>query len=263
MGFPPFGLPFGGRGFGKLVGQGGGSNPPVTFASYMASLGHLLFLPTNETSGTTAENLGSLGDAADGVLTPGTGGVGATTPMGPNTAYTFDGADTIITVPNNATINGLTKFTYGIYIKAAGAGESNVGRFMGTSGGAARSWRIGSASLPVSSFLTSSLVTAFSVTANNFIALNTDYFLFQTYNNDGDRKIRIYKYPVGGSLIEATYVTQDAMTGTIVIPSFDLVIGGQAAGAVCFNGKLGKPFINSNVFSEALMAQIGALALPA
>jgi hypothetical protein len=230
----------------------------TTYADYIASLAPLLWLKHTETSGTTVENYGSLGDAADGTWTPGAGALGQTGlgNGGANEAYDYDGANSKTTVPAQTGINNLTALTYGILLKADSPGETNVGQFFGDQFNN-RIWGINSASYPLS-MTVQATGAAVSTTNNGFIAVSTPTYLFATYDDAGDRKIRMYKV-VGGALTEATYATQTAATGTLGNGSGTQIIGNTANQAASFDGLIDEAFMKGSVLSSAEMLQIGLL----
>lgn len=234
---------------------GGGSlTPSQQHAAILASLSPVIWGRLRETSGTNAVNYGSLGALGDGTWTPGAGAVGQTGQLGANEAYLWDGATSKIAIPARTGYNNLATYTWGLLCKPAA--QSHL---MTASLGAGRYLRMNSASFPLQFVNTSSATPVTSTTANGFLALNVWQYFFVTFDNAGDRKARIYKY-VAGALTEATYVTQDAMTGTIVSPADALWIGATTAGTFLFNGPIDEYFICPSVLSTVQMAQLGAAA---
>lgn len=228
-----------------------------TYAAYIASLSPLLWLKYNETSGTTVENYGSLGDTADGVWTPGAGALGQTGlgNGGANEAYDYDGASSKTTVPALTGINNLTAFTYAILMQALSPGELNQGRFFGETG--FRYWRIDAADYSLR-MLVDATSSAISLTTAGFIAETIPTYLFATYDNAGDRKVHIYKV-VGGVLTEATYAIQDAATGTLLNGVGALDIGSNFLQNVTFDGMIDEVLIVGSVLTDAQKLQVGLL----
>lgn len=233
-----------------LLLSGGG----LSYASYIASLAPVLWLRLRETSGTNAANSGSLGAAADGTWTPGAGAVGQTGQLGANEAYDFDGAASDILIPDATAINNVAVVTYATLFKADGAGENNIGMFYSSS---TRQFRINSSSFPVRMFI-SGTANANSVTNNSFISTGAYHWIFATFDNTGDRKVRLYK-GISGAVTEATYTTQDAMTGPIVNTATHHV-GNNAAANGTFDGLIDESLIFDRVLTTAEMLQITTLS---
>lgn len=225
-----------------------------TYAQYIASsISPLLWHRFRETSGTAVANSGSLGSAVDGVWTAGTGAVGQTGKLGLNEAYDLDGADSRDTIASNVTLQTLAVFTIVCLCKPDTTGELNVGTL---SSDTRHQFRINGVNLNMRGFVTSNATAANTVTADGFVATGVWQTFFLTFDNAGDRRIRIYK-AVDGVLTEASYTTQTAMTGTIADSSGNpFVIGGLSTGAQCFDGLIDEYFVVNRVLTSAEMQQI-------
>lgn len=235
------------------MGDGAVSLPGgQSYANFIASIGAVLFFD-GTLNGSNIKNLGSLGAAGDGTPTDVT--------IDAN-GMNFNGTTSKIDVPALTGYNNLATYTLMMDLNPAGAGEGNAGHLITTDAGTGRVWRINSASLPFNFFHTSSGTAASSLTANSFVATSTRQLFFVTFDNAGDRKARIYKIPAAGVLTEATYVTQDAMTGTIALPTAALCVGNRAAQTFTLNGVIGRggAGIFNNVLSAAQMNEIARLA---
>lgn len=224
----------------------------LTLANYLNALGAVLYFDGALTADQTKiKNFGSAGASGDGTPTDITIDI---------SGMTFNGTTSKLDVPALTAYNNLTAFTWMMDCTPAGAGEGNAGHLITTDVGSARVWRINSSSLPLNFFNTSSGTAATSITANSFVATATRQLFFVTFDNAGDRIAHIYKRLAGGAVTEATYATQDAMTGTIVLPSAPLCIGNRAAQTFTFNGVIKSTAIISGALSAAQMALAAQLA---
>lgn len=223
-------------GFPKVFGGAFGTQRSVgvTLDQLISASAPLLDLKHNETSGTTVRNTGTLAATADGVWTAGAGALGQTGNQSKaNEAYDYDGAASLTTVPAVASLYASTALTLLILCKPDTAGEGNAGT---PSSSGRHQWRIPSTvNLPSRLFITSDATAGNSVTADTFVATGVWQMFIATFDNAGDRKIRIYK-GVGGVLTEATYGTQTAMTGTLNVASSTQVVGNVAAATQTFDG---------------------------
>lgn len=232
-----------------------------SYATIEAAIAAPLWMHLRETSGTAVDNSGTVGDPADGTWTAGVGtpgAVGQTGRLGANEAYLFGGTDSYITIAAQTALNNLTKYTYGLLLNPTTPGESNLGQLIATRNGAGKMLRIHNASFAVHAFHTSNATTATTTTTNNFLVAGEWQWIFATFDNDGDRKIHLYRYDFDtDTLVEASYAQHDAMTGTIAFPSVDIMIGARDAGQLAYNGSMDEVFIENTVLSVAYMTAIG------
>lgn len=206
----------------------------------------LLWARFTETSGSIVRNYGKLGEAQNGVWTLGAGALGQTGYFGVNHAADFDGLVSKVSIPAIAAINALTKLTYGILFKADTFGELNLGGLI-LDTGENRQVRFNTNGA-VRAILAAS-GQANSVTANSFVSTGVWTYLFMTYDDSGDRKIRLYKL-VSGVLTEASYTTQTAATGTLANGVGDLVMGNAAAQHITFDGLIDDVFVDDRVYTS-------------
>ena len=199
------------------------------------ALGGVLFYPTNETEGTTADNLGTLGATGDMTLANMLA-LGAS--IGSNSAFEFDGTTSVGTITANAAFNNLIAFTKMFLINPDGPGQNSAGHFWSDTG-ARRICRINGINMDLNAFVDTDTTDAQSTTNNAFIAADTNYALFFSYDNAGDRKIYIDKF-TSGVLTAAAYSAQTAGTGNLTNGSGNVTVGDRPAGNRKYDGHMGK-----------------------
>lgn len=239
-----------------------GTAPEVTYETLMQSLAWIMWRRYNETSGTTTVNHGSAGAALNGVWTPGAGALGQTGHLGLSEAYNFDGADSVDVVPNTAAHNALAASTRYWLFKPDSAGEGALGSFyiwgfLGTNGGLVFNGSLDS----ISGQKDLATTNAVSTTTNGFAA-GAWAMLFETYDHAGDKKIRYYKYPIGGPLAELTYSVQTAGVGNVVAVAGTeaYYVGNRFSSDLGFDGLIDEHAVRSGVLTTAQMTQIGETA---
>lgn len=237
------------------IGMKSGKTLAEQYAELIASLGGVLsFDGTLTDDSTKIKNFGSLGASADATPTDVT--------IDAN-GMTLNGTTSLLTVPALTGYNNLETFSWVFDATPTGAGESNIGHMITTDSGTARAWRINSASLPLYFFNTATgggNVAAESITANGFLATSVRQLFVVTFNNAGDRTARIHKYTTAGGYAEASYVTQNAMVGTIALPSAALTVGARAAGAFALPAVVKHVAVLSTALTEAQITQLARLA---
>lgn len=226
------------------------------YTDTMAAMAWLDWLRFIETSGTTITNYGSLpnGTWAPG-LGPPVGALGQTGVLGPNEAYSFNGIDSLATLPANAGHNGPASGTFMFLVRANTAGESSNARLYETNTDS-DFIRIVSAGLALRMLMFGT--TAIEVITNaGFLSLATDTLLFCTYAFSGDFKGHIYK-GVNGVITEATYATQTAGSGSKTAWAATKNIGNNGALSRTFDGLIDEyGFVNRVI----TLAEMQALAL--
>jgi hypothetical protein len=219
-----------------------------TLVSYIASLAPALWVDFDQES-SPLPNKGSSGPAtvtAGGTITLTTDGA------------TFDGATAYVECAINAGWVGPT-FTYAFLINPASLGELNQGApFAHGSGGGTRR-RILYATTNRLTGTVPATTAATSTTTNNQAVIGSKHWLFMTYDDSDDRKIRYYK-GIGGAVTELTVTTPTAATGTITTPFDNGYIGNNSAFSETFDGVFYTMFEVEKVLSSAEMLQLTNLA---
>jgi hypothetical protein len=221
-------LPFNAEGMAVYPdGTAGGlpvstSTAGLTYAQYIASLNPLLWHKHNDPSGTTGTNSGSLGSGQNGTYSNAT--LAQAGQLGAGEAVSWNGTTTFMSVPNSASVDGIATFTWAFLHNLSSAGEGTLSRLYcwGDSGSALLSMNTAQvvAGVPATG--------AASSVANSFFTFGAWQWTFMTYDDTGDRRIRLYKGLAGGSLTELTYGTQTAATGTLTVTGSTLYIGNRA-----------------------------------
>lgn len=166
-------------------------------------------------------------------------------------ALTFDGTDDYIVVPADPNIdaNGKTALTISAWINPASDGENHQGRIFdkGNSSSGYISWVSneggGKVTISFSVIMTGTNSLAVKTAA---LSINTWQHLVFTYNEDGDKKSKIF---IDGS--EASLSTDTAGTGSTADDSGDdLYIGNRILADSTFNGLID----NVMIFDKALSA---------
>ena len=164
--------------------------------------------------------------------------------------YTFDGADSIITVPADTTIdiNGKTVLSISAWINPASVGEGNLGRivnkFAGTVGYVAYVQNEAGGFVELYCTITHDGVANATAITNPIAPINTWSHLSFVYNEDSAKKIKIY---LNSSLV--TLDTNTAGVGAVDDDSaIDLTIGNTAALTRTFDGSIA----NIMIFDHAL-----------
>lgn len=229
--------------------------------NYAQSLAPLLDLRFTERTGTTAINYGTVGTALNGTI-GGTTSLGQTGKLGANEAYLYDGLTSFVSVPNHASINALTQFTYVYLINPSSAGEINLGTF--SCWGNAGSVPVG-ASLLFNGGVTSlfarvlnSVDTQFSTTTTTGISTSLWSMVFWQYDDSGDRKSHLFK-GVSGVLSEYAYSAQSPLTGTLKTQTPSLFVGNSQDQARSFAGLYDWFLLFNRVLSPAEMTQLTKL----
>lgn len=232
--------------------------PAVTWQSYVASLAPVGWWQFTETSGSTAVNSGSAGSAADGAITSAT--LGQTGKLGANQAFSWDGTNTKVQVPNVAALANLTAFEYVWLLNPTNAGEGNFGSpcWWGTGGsnqGLVMFCNGGLAALAFDVWNTGG--TAFGAGTAPGLSASTWALLFASYDDAGDRKAHVYKGISGA--VNQIGVTA-ALTGTYQTPTLPLVIGNNTAQNTTWNGLIDELVIFNGALSSAQRTQLCTLA---
>lgn len=202
------------------------ANKKLTAALFLASKALsgelLLWYRFNELAG-NAINYGALGTAFNGTIT---GPIrGQTGQLGPNEAFLFDGANDFVSAPASALHGNLNTFTRFLLFNPSGTGAGNSGRLYSYGTSDTRLSFDGTANRRL---LADQDGTTDAISnTNNVLTLSSWYSVFVTYDDAGDRKLRLY-YGKNGVVTEASYSSQVAMTG---------VITSQAASALFFGAR--------------------------
>jgi len=209
-----------------------------------------LWLRMTESAGGTADNVGGSGATLDGTITGCT--LNQTGVFGTGEAFAWDTAGDLISVPNHADIQE-TAFTIGVLVNPDAA-DATARRLFDYDG--KRYAYFGANTLAVDCIVDTDTTDARSLTTNKLTSGQWTW-VFITYNNSGDRKIRIY-FGVAGVVTEATYTIQTAGTGTISTPTNPFIIGNRGAGDRMFQGSMDEAFFVNRVLTSDQMSAIAA-----
>lgn len=229
--------------------------PAQKYEAYITSLAPLLWLRLRETSGTTPVNSGSLAGLTI-TWTAGAGALGQTGQLGANEAYDFDALASIITIAATASLD-LATFTEVALVRPDAAGESSVGRIS--------NYGSGTQFTQFNGALTALRAQVGAGTAANTVATTgltaaTWALLFQTYDDAGDRKVRLYK-GIAGAVAEYAYSTQDAATGTrSSVAASALNVGNRTLTDCTWDGLYDEFMMFNRILSAAEMLQITLLS---
>lgn len=232
-----------------LMRRGSAYEPLVT------SLAPVLRYRFNETSGTTVINYGSLGAAQNGTWTPGAGLIGQGGQRGSNEAYAFDGAASLVTVPNGS-YAVFPAATYAHLVLATNGGEGNNGTFWMHGNGNNRFLHASATALSARKITSGTNPLSNTTTGLTFGAW---HYIFATYDDAGDRKWHIYKF-ISGVLTEFAYSTQTAGTGTISAEANNLIIGNAAAANTTWNGSIDDWQLYNYLLTSQQMTDVGRAA---
>lgn len=173
----------------------------------------------------------------------------------PGMGLVFNGSTDKITIPADSSIdiNGKTKLTILGWINPASAGENNLGNIVNKANGAVRGYKFELFGTP--SALKFQLIfsgTDSKVRTGNIITFDTWLFVGAVYNEDGDKKSKLY---INGIL--QSLDVDDTGVGSIVDDSTqDLVIGNREDNDRTFDGALSDIRIYSDeAFSQARIIQ--------
>ena len=168
----------------------------------------------------------------------------------------FDGTND--NVDFGTTINNVDTFTYVIFANSDAHANQDVLLNKGTSLAGFRFLKQTTTTASgLRCFVAAATTNGVSITAANF-SNTTDWFaFFCTYDNAGDRKLRIYKSTNGGNIIEATYNTQTAADGTITDDSTgNWRVGESQDGLGDWDGQAAYVMIYNRVLSNVEMNEV-------
>lgn len=226
----------------------------------------LFWLKLNETSGTSVINYGSIGGT--GVWTPGVGALGQIGYFGSNQAYLYDALNSKIQF-TNASVTAIANLTNqkGYCLgNFTSIGEASAGFFFGWGTGSNHLLRFLSSNRITSIFDTDATDAAVTSDVNQVSDLINNWrYLFWDYDDSNTlgngRRIRLFKTTPGNSTI--TTITfgggNVAATGTMVVPSTDLVIGNISSQARTLDGKLDEFLITSGLWTTQQIQTISIL----
>ena len=130
-------------------------------------------------------------------------------------ALEFDGSNDYVDAGDSSSINQLTSFTYSVWVYPKGWGEGEEGNVVtqAFSGTPAKQLRLRNDAAPLQSlraFVSCFACTnASTISAAGTMTLNSWQHVVMTFDDNGDRKIRLYRNGV-----EMTYDTQTAATAS-------------------------------------------------
>lgn len=176
----------------------------------------------------------------------------------------FDGVDDVVNLGSPSVLDNVNTATVLAWINADSMGENSAGTVLHCAGGAYpfRQWIMLEATNTAKVEVTTDATHAVSKASAETIAFSTWLFLATTYDNAGDRKMRLYKGTPTAMIAELTYVTQTAGTGTIDSDAaVNKCIGNRVDLDTTFDGKIAHVLWFNRVLSvnEMIYLQFGRL----
>ncbi len=171
--------------------------------------------------------------------------------LGLNEACLFDGATSILTITNRASIQGLTAFTLWLLFNPASAGEGNAGVLFSKSG--EFELRFNSASRDLIATVNYSTTNAVRVT-NETLSVN-DYHTVGMRINNTDKVPEIF---IDG--LEANYASTTVGVGARVSSTSNLIIGNNSAVSGTLSGRLDEALLADVALSAGELRQLHLLA---
>lgn len=217
-----------------------------------------LWLKFTETSGTTADNAGSLGAAGDGTSANLT--VGATGAFGAAEAYDFDNAANVVSIANHTSINALAAFTYGFLVKPDTIGGSYAGRiFEWSDSPGARTYFLFNSITKLQVRRLFSTTVAASDAVFSSTLMSEWAYLFAVLSGT---KLYLYRYRLdAGVFEEGSYSLQTPAEGTLITETASLRIGNRGGDfARGFDGLMDEFWLATVAMTTDEMEEIGRLA---
>lgn len=177
-----------------------------SYADYIASLAPLLWLRLRETSGTSVANSGSLGGS--GTWTAGSGALGQTGKLGANEALLFDGSVSKIVSADNPKTPAFTACGLAF---GNSQGENSAGAILHTGQQASDNTLRVSGAGAITSGVDTDSTDAVTTSVNGAFETGKWIWYFATYDDNGDRKIYLYKGLAGA--LSNIVSSQTAATG--------------------------------------------------
>lgn len=220
----------------------------IDLVKYLQTLGAVLILD-GTLNGSNIKNLGSAGAALDGI---------PTAIMIDANGMNFNGTNSLIAVPSNATLQAWTPGTFVGGFRARSAGEGGAG-ILYCWGNTINELRLGGAGSPtaIDSFITREDTSSTDARGDTTTGLMVDEWMciFRTYDDAGDRKSRVYK-GVDNTVSMLDDATFQAATGTLLAKSGDFNIGNRTLQDRTFDGLIKFVAWIPEVISEAVMQHI-------
>ncbi len=238
---------------GAAVDGAGNENPEsaalaveISIVGYLLSLSSPLILDMETLNAGKLKNLGTSGAALDATMSNIT--------LNASGAL-YNGTTSYISVPYAAAIDPAA-WTYGFRVTAADAGEGSVANLFAWGNGGHRAFLNGALSA-IRTLADGNNVDADSITSAG-LGVGTDTWVFITFNNAGERKLRVYTALPAGVRAELPYSSGPiAMTDTInSMSALVLFLGNRLSNDHTWNGSFRYVFIVPSILSEAAMNAI-------
>lgn len=232
----------------------------IVYTSYINGLAPVLWYRLRETGGTTVANSGSL--AQTGTWAAGGGALGQTGALGANEAYDFDGAaasGSLVSTSAATEVNNAAALTIAALVNLDGAGGSGGVSYFFVDNGFVRALRINSASLPLRAFVANGGTAANTITVNNAVTTGAWQWVFMTYDDAGDRIIRLYR-GISGAVAQLATTTETQGTAAASNGSGQINVGNHTGRANALDGRTDEFLFFDKVLSAAQMTQIVALS---
>lgn len=230
---------------------------PVTWSSYLTSLALPAWWRMRDTSGVTVVNSGSLGSAVDLTATAWT--MNQAGQLGSGEAGLADGATTVLTCANNATLAGYSPWEAFFLVRPSSAGEGSLGAFFMYGNAAPGPYGLFFHTIDSLKFsVWNTLGSEFSSITTTGLTALTWCILFAAYGTD--KKIHIRK-GISGGVSEFAYTAQDTLTGTYDVPTTAFNLLNATAQSRTFAGLVDEVgWIGGRTFTDAERLQMTVLA---
>ena len=199
-------------------------------------VGHWKF---DEESGTTAADSSKNGEASGTLF-----GNPIWTAGKIGNALSFKGTEDYVKIGSNTMIKNLSAFTWSAWIKPTGWGEGNNGTIISDSSGI-RILRLYNQEdqKSMEAKVQASVINSRALSEGNSIPINDWTHVLVTYDDDGDRKIRIYKNRV-------LFTVGNTASGTSITQEGDIFIGSKNISSGFFAGLIDDVRIYNRVLSS-------------
>lgn len=220
------------------------------YESYVNSLAPVGWWKLDETSGTVAANSGTGGAALNGTqeaCTINTDGI-------IDRAYTWNGTapnGSVVTVPNDASINALTTQRWAFLVRLDSLGVSSAGRLL--------AWGTSTLLTCVSNNRLQAIVyasdtNAAATTATGQISdlIGNYAWIFVDYDDATTKRLRIFK-ALGGVVTQLTLATDTAAVGTVNTQLSPLAIGNRTVRDFTLDGAIDEVIFSDGLWSLSEM----------
>lgn len=166
-----------------------------------------------------------------------------------------------ILTPNDASINALSAFTYMVIVLPFSRGEGNLGSFLNWStSGLEDQWlQLSATAMQYVRRATTTDAKSVGTYATDLIAERQVHWV--TFDDNGDRKARLFRFTEANGFEEASYSTQDAAVDALLAHNAAARWFRSGGGTLTFDGLSSDGLIFGKVLSELQMETASRAAL--